>query len=106
MAALPIAGVLDPLAVADFVSMPRVHLSIAAPALPAIFPLSDGSDSGTPIAGFRRVQRPHGVRVGVESPWRCLPALSCGKAPFTRFPSLERHQTIARFTTRAIVDNT
>lgn len=91
MAALPFAGVLDPLAMTAIVSMPRMHISVAASALPAIFPLSDGSDSGTPIAGFRRVQRPYGVRVGVESPWRCLPALSCGKAPFTRYPSLERN---------------
>ena len=86
MAALPIAGVLDPLAVADSVSMPRVHIVVAAPALSAIFPLSDGSDSGTPIAGFRRVQRPHGVRVGVESPFALPSGTIVRESPVHEIP--------------------
>ena len=48
MAALPIAGVLDPLAVADSVSMPRAHFSCSA-----------GPSGHLPLVGRVRLRHPH-----------------------------------------------
>ncbi len=57
---------------------------------PAVFPSSDGSDSGFPILGFQLSPATSQLACGVELPTRCLLLASHEKAPLEDFPSLER----------------
>ena len=95
---LPAAGARVSLAIVSpcFGATTGEFVALRPVARPAIFPSSNGFDSGAPsLQSLSCVQRPHNLFSLAESRLNDLPPASREKAPFAEVPSRERTASIA-----------